>query len=280
MVRLFIKREEVNMGHYIEVDANTKLYVEDVGTGKPVVFIHGWPVNHKMFEYQFSQLPKHGFRCIGIDLRGFGQSDKPWCDYTYDQFADDVRQVLDALDLKDVTLCGFSMGGAIAIRYMAKYAAHRVKKLVLMGAAAPVFTQRPDYPYGFKAANVDGLIDQCYQDRAKMLENFGNIFFYDTKKLSQKLQDWFHSLGMQALPHATVMSAIQLRDQDLRGDLASITVPTLIMQGKEDKICPFAFAEQLQQGIKHAELVVFEKSGHGLFWDEQAKFNAELIRFA
>jgi non-heme chloroperoxidase len=267
------------MSHCIEVEPKVKIYVEDVGTGKPVVFIHGWPVNHKMFEYQFNQLPKHGYRCIGIDLRGFGKSDKPWCDYTYDQFADDIKKVLDALDLTDVTLCGFSMGGAIAIHYMARHAGHRVSKLVLMGAAAPVFTERADFPHGLQKSDVDGLVDQCYKDRAKLLENFGEIFFYDNKALSPKLKDWFHGLGMDALPHATVMAAIQLRDADLRAELAKINVPTAILHGVADKICPFVFAEVMQKGIKNSKIIRFEKSGHGLFWDEQEKFNKELMNF-
>ncbi len=267
------------MSHYIEVEPKLNLYVEDVGEGQPIVFIHGWPVNHKMFEYQFSQLPKHGFRCIGIDLRGYGKSDKPWCDYTYDQYADDIKKVLDALDLQDVTLCGFSMGGAIAIHYMARHAGARVKKLVLMGAAAPVFTKRDDYPHGLDKSVVDGLIEQCDKDRAKMLTDFGNIFFYKTDALSPKLQDWFHSLGMEASSHATVMSAIQLRDVDLRSELKDINVPTIIFHGLNDKICPFVFAEQMQKEIKDSNIIFFEKSGHGLFWDEKEKFNAELMDF-
>lgn len=267
------------MGHYIEVEPKVKLYVEDVGSGKPVVFIHGWPVNHKMFEYQFSELPKHGYRCIGIDLRGYGKSDKPWCDYTYDQFADDIKKVLDALDVKDVTLCGFSMGGAISIHYMARHKGARVAKLALLGAAAPVFTQRDDYPHGLKKSDIDGLNEQCYKDRAQLLSNFGEIFFYNKDALSPKLQDWFHSLGMEALPHATVMCAIQLRDADLRSELSAIKVPTAILHGVADKICPFAFAEIMQKGIKDSKIIRFEKSGHGLFWDEREKFNKELMSF-
>ena len=96
------------------------------GTGKPVVFIHGWPVNHSMFEYHFTELPKHGYRCIGIDLRGFGDSDKPWDGYNYDIMADDVRVVLDTLIL-DAALVGFSMGGAISIRYIVRHNGSHIK---------------------------------------------------------------------------------------------------------------------------------------------------------
>src|ERR671923_138159 len=99
-----------------------KINIEDLsGSGRPVVFIHGWPVNHKMFEYQFTELPKYGYRCIGVDLRGFGDSDKPWDGYNYDTMSDDLKAVFDSLKLSDITLVGFSMGGAISIRYMSRH---------------------------------------------------------------------------------------------------------------------------------------------------------------
>ena len=130
---------------YITVDEGVSIYVEDIGseTGakdvlKPVLFIHGWPLSHEMFEYQYMALHKNGYRCIGIDLRGFGRSDKPWTGYNYDVFADDIKQVISMLNLQGVTLVGFSMGGAIVMHYVAKYFSELVSKVVLMGAAAPV----------------------------------------------------------------------------------------------------------------------------------------------
>jgi non-heme chloroperoxidase len=109
------------LSHKIKGVNGVSINIEDVGTGRPIVFIHGWPVNHEMFEYQFTELPKHGYRCIGIDLRGFGDSDKPWNGYSYDTMADDLRAVLDNLNLQNVVLVGFSMRGAIAIHYMARH---------------------------------------------------------------------------------------------------------------------------------------------------------------
>ena len=109
------------MSNKIRTTNGVNINVEDIGAGKPIVFIHGWPVNHKMFEYQFTELPKHGYRCIGIDLRGFGDSDKPWDGYNYNSMADDVKAVLDTLNLQNVALVGFSMGGAIAIHYIARH---------------------------------------------------------------------------------------------------------------------------------------------------------------
>jgi non-heme chloroperoxidase len=236
------------MGHYIPVEQNVNIFVEDIGpgNGKPILFIHGWPVNHKMFEYQFDQLPKMGYRCIGVDLRGFGKSDRPWNGYSYNRLADDIRIVIDALALENITLAGHSMGGAIAIRYMARHAGYHVSKVALFGAAAPVFTRRPDYPYGLTKEDVNKLIEDTYTDRPKMLDNFGDTFF--ARYVTESFKDWFHGLGIEASGHATAMCAVSLRDEDLRQDLSKVYVPTGIFHGVQDKICPFA--EVMHAGIR------------------------------
>lgn len=241
------------------------------------MFLHGWPANHKMFEYQFNQLPQLGYRCIGVDFRGFGDSDRPWNGYNYDRMADDIRAVIDALELEDVVLAGHSMGGAIAIRYMARHAGHKIIKLALFGAAAPVFTQRPDYPYGKTKEEVDKLIQGTYTNRPQMLADIGDIFF--TRYLTESFIDWFQSLGLEAAGHATAICLASLRDEDLRPDLADIHVPTAIFHGKQDKVCPFVFGELMHAEIKDSELIPFYYSGHGLFYCEMKKFNRELIRF-
>lgn len=263
---------------YVEVEAGVKVFVQDWGTGKPIVFIHGWPLSHEMFEYQFAQLPQQGYRCTAIDLRGYGKSDKPWGDYSFDVMADDVKQVLKALNLNDITLVGFSMGGAIAVRYMGRHQSERVAKLVLLGAATPCLTKKPDFPQGLDAAIYDDFIRACYTDRAKMNAEFGQATFHNP--LSPDLSNWFTSLGMAASPHATAMGVVALRDSDLRPDLGKINVPTAIFHGVYDKIAPLATtAEVNHQGIKDSKLIRFENSGHGLFYDEKDKLNEELIHF-
>jgi non-heme chloroperoxidase len=122
-----------------------------------------------------------------MTLRGFGKSSKPWGAYTYEVFADDVKKVLEALDLRDVTLAGFPMGGAIALHYMARHNGERVYKLALFGAAAPSFTKRPGFPYDLEPAAVDGFIEACHTDRAKLNEDFGKIFFRSEHVVSPKL---------------------------------------------------------------------------------------------
>jgi non-heme chloroperoxidase len=264
---------------YIEVERGIRIYVEDInpGEGRPVLFVHGWPVNHNMFEYQFDQLPNYGFRCIGMDIRGFGKSDRPWNGYSYDRLSDDVRNVIEALQLKDVILVGFSLGGAISIRYMARHAGYGISKLSLVAAAAPVFTKRSDYPFGFTKEEVNSLIYKTYADRPQMLNDFGQMFF--ASPISPYFSNWFHTLGLEASGHGTVMSTISLRDEDVRNDLQYIQVPTGIFHGVLDKIVPFQSALLLNQGIRGSHLFRFEHSGHGVFYDELEKFNLSFIQF-
>jgi pimeloyl-ACP methyl ester carboxylesterase len=264
---------------FIEVEKNVKLHVTDIGEGKPLVLIHGWPLSDAMYEYQYQDIAEKGFRVIGITLRGFGKSDKPYGQYNYDVYADDIKVVLDKLNIQNAVLGGFSMGGAISIHYVAKYNSAHVTKLALFGAAAPVWTNRPDYPYGFSKEDVNGLIELSKTNRPQLLENFGKIFAASETALSAGIGNWLGAINLEASPYATAQSLIALRDSDLRPELSKIKIPTVIFHGVKDKICEFALAEQMQKGIKNSNIVRFENSGHGLFVEEKEKFNSELIKF-
>jgi non-heme chloroperoxidase len=274
---------------FVNVDNSVSVYVEDTGSsgtegdaGKTVLFVHGWPLSHKMFESQFMELHKNGYRCIGIDLRGFGMSDKSWTRYDYDLFADDIKQVMTGLSLHKVTIVGFSMGGAIVMHYVAKYFSELVSKVVLMGAAAPCFTKQTDYPYGLEKAACDALISQCLKDRPKMVSEFGKIFFSRENSQSKEMADWLFSINMEASPYATVQCLQELRDADLRNDLKVVdqrNLPVAIFHGVHDKICPFDFAKVMNEGISNSQIVQFHESGHGLNIEEKEKTNKELIRF-
>lgn len=275
---------------FVTVSDGASIYIEDTvnpdrpnEAGKPVVFVHGWPLSHKMFEYQFMELQKNGYRCIGIDLRGFGSSDKPWTNYNYDVFADDIRQVLASLSLNQgVTLVGFSMGGAIVMHYIARYFSGLVSRAVFMGAAAPCFTKREDYPYGLEKAACDNLVVQSNTDRPKMVSDFGKIFFRSDKIASEEMARWLFSINMEASPYATVKCLEELRDADLRNDMELVNqrnLPVAIFHGTHDKICPFDFARIMNNGIKGSKLVSFTQSGHGLNIEEKEKTNEELMRF-
>jgi non-heme chloroperoxidase len=268
------------MGYYISVEPNVKIYVEDLNPkgSKTILFIHGWPGNHNLFEYQFDQLPKLGYRCIGVDCRGFGQSDRPWTGYDYNRLADDVRSVIEVLQLKDITLGGHSTGGAICVRYMARHSGYGVSKLGLFAAAAPSLIQRPYFPYGLAKQAVLDIIANTLKDRPQMIRDFGNMIFFQYKTCP--FSDWVFELGLQAAGWATAAIAnTWLYEEELFYDLKTITVPTLILHGIHDRVCLFPLAKAQQESIKNARLVPFEESGHFLFCDEPDKFNKELAQF-
>lgn len=265
---------------YIEVERNVKLHVTDLGEGNPVVLIHGWPLSDAMYEYQYSALLEQGYRVIGITLRGFGKSDKPYGKYNYDVFADDIKVILDKLKIEGATLGGFSMGGATVIHYTAKYKGAHISKLALFGAAAPLWTKRDDFPYGlWTKEDVNGLIALNQSNRMQLLENFGQIFGASTTSVSPGLGQWLSNINLQASPFAMQEGLKTLRDTDLRDDLKKINVPTLILHGKQDHICSYDLAEQMKLTIKNSELIPFENSGHALFIEEREKFNNSLISF-
>lgn len=267
------------MGYYIGVEPNVKLYVEDLNPegNKTILFLHGWPGSHNLFEYQFDKLPSMGYRCIGIDMRGFGDSDRPYSDYDYDRLSDDVRCVVNALKLNNFTLAGHSTGGAIAIRYMARHKGYGVSKLALFSAAAPSLIKRPNFNYGLDKETVLQLIEGTYTDRPKMLRDFGDIFFF--QHITQAFSDWFFQLGLQASGWATASIANTWINEVLFSDLETIDVPTLIIHGIHDKVVPFELGEIQNKMIRNSKFIPFNFSGHGVFYDQKDKFNEELVRF-
>lgn len=265
---------------YIEVEKNVRLHVTDLGEGKPIVLIHGWPLSDAMYEYQYQYLSRKGFRVIGITLRGFGQSDKPYGKYDFDVFSDDIKVVLEKLNIQDAVLGGFSMGGAVVIHYVTKYNAAHISKLALFGAAAPSWKQREGFPYGISDADAEGLIKATMTSRQDLIAGFGAAFPAKEGSISKNVEKWLESINLQAWPYAITQSITALRDLDLRQSLSKIKIPTAIFHGTQDKLCPFVFAEQLQQGINNSFIVKFENSGHALFVEEAEKFNTELEKFA
>lgn len=258
------------MGYYVSVEPGVNLYVEDINpTGsKTIVFLHGWPLSHDQFEYQFDVLPGMGYRCIGIDWRGFGKSDRPYGGYNLERLADDIRAVVDALQLKDFVLAGHSTGGAIAIKYVVRYNGGGVSQLVLIDAAAP---------RGFTKETAAQLLKQTLNDRANMMLGVTDIFFF--RYITKPFSDWFNRMGMQAAGWSTAAIIVMLRDFDLNVDLSRIQVPTLIVHGIHDQVIPFSQAEEMHRKIPHSRLVPFMYSGHGSFYDERDKFNQLMQEF-
>lgn len=270
----------INMEYWVSAEPDVKIYVNDINPSgkKTILLIHGWPANNKMFEYQYNQLTKMGYRCIGIDTRGFGNSDKPLRGYDYDRLSDDLRCVIEALKLQNITLGGHSTGGAIAVRYMSRHNGYGVSRLGLFAAAAPSLVRRPYFPYGQPKEVVTKIIQDTLSDRPKMLRDFGEMFFF--QNITEPFSEWFFQLGLQAASWATAAIAnTWLGEEKLFYDLPRINVPTLILQGVHDRVVLFPLAVALNRGIKNSKLVPFECSGHGLFYDERDRFNRELSQF-
>ncbi|CAM5221569.1 Non-heme chloroperoxidase OS=Ureibacillus acetophenoni OX=614649 GN=SAMN05877842_11367 PE=4 SV=1 [Ureibacillus acetophenoni] len=232
------------------------------------MFLHGWPLSHEQFEYQFNVLSKMGFRCIGVDWRGFGKSDKPVSGYSFNRLADDISAIVDKLRLTNFALVGHSTGGAIAIRYMSRHNGFGVSKLVLIDAAAPT---------GFTRETAKNFLEQIANDRPKMMQNVTDGFFF--QYITKPFSDWFNQMGYQAASWSTEAIVKTLRDENLHADLPLIHAPTLIVHGIHDKVIPFAQAKVMNKKIKNSQLIPFQFSGHGPFWEERDKFNQLLMRF-
>jgi len=272
-------RAALGRSEFIEVEKNVRLHVSDLGEGNPVILIHGWPLSDAMYEYQYAALIKNGYRAIGITLRGFGQSDKPYGKYNYDVFAEDIKVVMEELQIDNAVLCGFSFGSATVIRFTSKYNNEHISKLALFGAAAPCEVRKDDFPYGLPIEILNNLIELNSSNRPQLIEEFGKLFAASETALPKSISGWLAGIQLQSSQYAMEQGLYMIRDSDLRTDLEKITIPTAIFHGKLDKLCPFELAEQLHKGITNSKLIVFENSGHALFLEERTKFNDELIKF-
>ncbi len=268
---------------HIKASPDVNLFYEDWGTGQPVVFIHGWPLSHEMWEYQLTELPKQGLRCIAYDRRGFGKSSKPWGSYDYDTLADDLKAVLDELDLKDVILVGFSMGGGEVARYFSRHGGARVAKAVLLGAVTPYMLQTADNPEGVPQEVFEKMTEQMKEDRADFLTSFGKQFFgvnLINHPVSQAMLDWCRTLALLGSPKATLECAKSFAETDFRKDMPHIKVPTLIIHGDKDQIVPIEVSgDRTAKMIPNARYIVYEDAPHGFYYTEKDKLNQDLLSF-
>ena len=264
---------------FIEVEKNVELHIADLGEGDPIVLIHGLPFSNAMFEYQYQYLIKAGYRVIGISLRGYGLSDKPYGHYNYDVFADDIKMVLEDLEIKNALLGGFSTGAAAAIRYTARYNAAHINKLALFSAATPFLADKYDELSALLKHRTDSLINLINSDHPEFFKTFTRLCAGSNSFAVANISQWFSNMHEQSSVYAIEQSLVLLRDADLQADLDKVTIYTAIFHGKKDKLYPFALAEKLHDAIPQAWLVPFENSGHALFLEEMEKFNSSLLRF-
>ncbi len=260
------------------------LHFVDLGQGRPVVLIHGWPLSHKSWEYQLAELPKHGLRVIAYDRRGFGESSKPWNGYDYDTLADDLHALLEHLDVKDAVLVGFSMGGGEVARYIGRHGQSRIGAVVLMSAVTPYLLKTPDNATGVDKSVFDEMVDGLQSDRPGFLEGFGKKFFgvgLLSHPVSSATLDWAQSLALPASPKATVDCVRAFSETDFRADLAKITVPTLIIHGTDDEtVPPDASGDVAAKALPSAEYKRYDGAPHGLFVTHKDQLNADLVAFS
>jgi non-heme chloroperoxidase len=261
-----------------------ELHYCDYGQGDPIVLIHGWPLAAASWEYQLAELPLHGKRVIAYDRRGFGHSSKPWDGYDYDTFADDLNAVLTELDLQNVTLVGFSMGGGEVARYLSRYNGARVSRAIFVSAVTPYLLKTADNPDGVDKSTFDDIIENLGKDRPDFLATFGKQFYgvgLVSKPVSAATLDWSQNMALMASPRATTACVKAWSETDFRADLATIKVPTLFIHGSDDKTVPLAnSAEQAVKHVPNAQLVVYDGEPHGLNVTAKDRLNRDILTFA
>ena len=273
---------------YIKINSasnidSINIFYQEYGKGTPVIFIHGWPLNHEMWEYQLLEISKHNIRCIAYDRRGFGKSDRPWQGYDYDTLADDLNELITQLNLSKVVLVGFSMGGGEVARYIAKYGTDKIAKVVFVSSVTPFRLKTEDNPDGSEKLTFDTTIHKIETDRPAFLSEFGKKFYGVEEKeqaVSQAILDWNQNLCLMSSAKATVDCVRSFSETDFREDIKKITVPVLIIHGDADKTVPIkASGDKTAAMLPHAKYIVYKNAPHGLFITEKEKLNADLISF-
>ncbi len=271
---------------YLTVDKENSgdidLHYEDHGSGKPVVLIHGWPLSGQSWEKQVTALLAAGHRVITYDRRGFGLSSQPSFGYDYDTLTTDLHKLLVSLELRDATLVGFSMGGGEVARYFGKFGAERVAKAAFISAIPPYLLKAAGNPSGESASHFEDTQKAILADRPAFLTGFFKKFYNvdvlgDTLISKEAVQaSWMVAVG--ASPKAT-HDCVSAWQEDFRHDLASITVPTLVVHGDADRILPIAITGELtHERVKGSRYVVIPDAPHGLNWTHASALNRELLR--
>jgi pimeloyl-ACP methyl ester carboxylesterase len=260
-----------------------ELHYEDHGTGRPVVLIHGWPLSGRSWEAQVGPLVDAGYRVVTYDRRGFGESSQPWTGYDYDTFAADLDAVLEGLDLTDVTLVGFSMGGGEVARYLGIFGSARVRSAVLAAAVTPYLAKTGDNPDGgLDEATIAQFLGGVAADRPAFLEGFVKDFFSAGRKqvVSDAAVHYAWQIASTASPKGTADCITAFARTDFRTDLARVDVPVLVLHGDRDGIVPFEVSgRRVAEHVKDVETVVVEGGPHGFNLSHAAEFNAALLTF-
>ncbi|MFC7430754.1 MULTISPECIES: alpha/beta fold hydrolase [unclassified Agrococcus] len=263
---------------------DVRLHITDSGgEGRPIVLIHGWPLSGESWKPQRRALTAAGYRVVDYDRRGFGESDKPEDGYDYDTFADDLQSVLTSLDLVDVTLVGFSMGGGEVARYVSRHGEARIRSVVFAAAVTPYMHKTDDNPDGPLDDELYGqLRGGLVEDRDAFFDDFTTGFFSvgDDLKVSEEERQAAIAMCQQSSQTAAVAAMDAWATTDFRADLAAVTVPTLVIHGDGDGTVPFeGSGKRTHEAIAHSQLVVIEDAPHGFNASHADEFDAALLQF-
>jgi non-heme chloroperoxidase len=269
----------------ITTSDGTHIFYKDWGTGQPVVFSHGWPLNADAWDDQAMLVADNGYRAIAHDRRGHGRSSQPWTGHDLDTYADDLAQLLDQLDLREVVLVGHSTGGGEVTRYVGRHGTDRVAKLVLLGAIPPLMLKTPANPNGTPIEAFDAIRAGVASDRSQFYQDLSEPFYGANRpgnQVSQGMRDSFWLWSMQVGLKGAYDCIKAFSETDLTEDLRRVDVPTLIVHGDDDQIVPIdASARRAAELVKDATLKVYEGAPHGLAQVAPTKdrFNTDLLAF-
>jgi non-heme chloroperoxidase len=267
----------------VENSADIEIHYEDHGAGRPIVLIHGYPLNGNSWERQERVLLAEGYRVITYDRRGFGRSSQPTIGYDYDTFAADLNTLLEHLNLNDIVLGGFSMGTGEVTRYLGNYGSSRVRKAAMFGVIPPFLLQTPDNPEGVDRSIFEGIKSAIVADRYAYFHDFFNNFYNVDKlggtKIGDQAIEASFIVASGASPYATY-ACVDTWLTDFRQDLPKIDVPTLVVHGTEDRILPYeATAKRLPGLIKDLRVVTVEGGPHNIGWTFPEEVNKALLEF-
>jgi non-heme chloroperoxidase len=268
----------------ITVKDGTALYYKDWGSGPPIIFSHGWPLNSDAWEGQMVFLASHGYRCIAHDRRGHGRSDQPWLGNDMDTYADDLAALIGALQLDGAMLVGHSTGGGEVARYIGRHGTKHVAKAVLVGAVPPQMLRTPGNPDGLPIEVFDSMRAGVAANRSQVFQDITTPFFGANRPgadVSQATRDAFWFQGMQAGLKGVLDCIAAFSETDFTADLKAFDIPTLVIHGSDDQIVPVDLtARRTATLIPGAVLKVYPGGAHGLADTRRDQLNADLLAFA